>query len=61
MHYTEDIRHAPDEEYVCWCSRVSKGDVCNAIREGAESLAAVRAVTGACTQGLCAHKNPRGR
>lgn len=61
MNFTEDILNAPDEEYVCWCSGVSKGDVLRAARHGARTLDHIRAATGACLAGRCRERNPRGR
>lgn len=61
MEFTGDIRYAPDDEYVCWCSRVSKGDILRAIRQGSQTLEDIKAVTGAYRQGQCMEKNPRGR
>ncbi len=61
MKFTSDIRFASDDEYVCWCSCISKGEVLRAIQQGAKTIDDIRAVTGACTQERCAEKNPRGR
>lgn len=59
--YTENVFEAPDGESVCWCSRVTKGTILAAIRQGATTLGAVRAATGACTVGRCQELSPRGR
>ncbi len=56
-----DIRQAPPEELVCYCSGVSKGRILEAMAQGAASLAQVKAATGACTQGRCRELSPRGR
>ncbi|MEG2172799.1 MAG: (2Fe-2S)-binding protein [Desulfovibrionaceae bacterium] len=61
MKFTDDILHAPDSELVCYCSRVSKGDILQAQATGATTLAEIKAVTGACTVAHCAVKSPRGR
>jgi NAD(P)H-nitrite reductase large subunit len=59
--YTPDIRQAPDDELVCYCSGVSKGRVLEAIASGARTLADIKALTGACSVGRCRELNPRGR
>jgi nitrite reductase (NADH) large subunit len=59
--YTPDIRLAPDFETVCHCSNVTKADILRAKQNGATSLADIKEMTGACTQGRCRETNPRGR
>ncbi|MBU2548048.1 MAG: (2Fe-2S)-binding protein [Proteobacteria bacterium] len=59
--FTENIRYAPDDELVCYCSGVTKRRILSAFRAGATSLADIKAVTGACTVGRCKELNPRGR
>lgn len=59
--YTEDIRLAPDSEPVCYCSNVTKGDILKAVAEGAQSLADIKKMTGACTVSRCKEMSPRGR
>lgn len=49
------------DEIICWCSRVTRARICKAIKGGAQSLAEIRAVTGACTVGRCKELNPKGR
>ena len=61
MHYSQDILSAPDEELVCYCSGVSKGEILAAARAGAKTLAEVKAATGACTVSRCKELSPRGR
>ncbi|WP_308774561.1 (2Fe-2S)-binding protein [uncultured Bilophila sp.] len=61
MDFTQDIWSAPDDEFVCWCAGVSKGEIVRAKQRGAVTLDDVRAATGACRQGQCREKNPRGR
>jgi NAD(P)H-nitrite reductase large subunit len=39
MPFSEDIRHAPETETVCYCSEVTKGDILRAVTEGARSVA----------------------
>ncbi len=59
--FTEDIRAAPGTEMVCYCAQVTKADILRAVAQGARSLAAVKAATGACTQARCRETSPRGR
>lgn len=61
MPFTEDIRKAPDTETVCYCSKVTKANIQRAKREGAHTLAEIKAATGACTQGRCKETSPRRR
>ena len=59
--FTEDIRNAPGTEMVCYCSQVTKADILCAKEKGVQSLAEIKAATGACTQGRCKEASPRGR
>ncbi|MDI6796334.1 MAG: (2Fe-2S)-binding protein [Desulfatibacillaceae bacterium] len=61
IFYTKDIRLAPDFETVCYCSSVTKADILRAKQKGATSLADIKKMTGACTQGQCRQVSPRGR
>ena len=61
ISFTEDIREAPGTEVVCYCSRVTKEDILRAKEKGAETLAEIKAATGACTKGRCKETSPRGR
>lgn len=59
--FSEDIRVAPGTETVCYCSQVTKADILCAKKNGARTLAEIKAATGACTQGRCKETSPRGR
>jgi NAD(P)H-nitrite reductase large subunit len=59
--YTENVLDAPDSEIVCWCSRVTKGTILAAKRQGATNLGEIRTATSACTVGDCKRQSPRGR
>ena len=59
--YTEDILKAPLNEMVCYCSKVTKGQILAAIQEGARSLEAIKTATGACSMGKCKELSPRKR
>ena len=61
MKFTPDILQAPDEELVCYCSGISKGQIKEAIQKGARSLQDIKEVTGACTISRCKELNPRKR
>lgn len=60
-HYTENVLEALDSEIVCWCSRISKQTILQAVIDGARTLEDVSRMTGACTQGNCRRLSPRGR
>jgi len=57
----EDIRFAPETTMVCYCSNVTKGEILNAIRQGAKDINDIRSMTGACTVGRCKELSPRKR
>ena len=59
--FTDDILQAPQDETVCWCSKVSKLQILEAKRNGAKTMADIRRMTGACTVGQCKELSPRGR
>ena len=59
--FTPDILDAPDDEFVCWCSRVNKETILAAKAWGAATLEQIRVMTGACTVGRCKELSPRGR
>lgn len=58
---TEDVRKAPLDETVCWCSGVSKRTILDAVSRGGRTLDDIRRMTGACTVGRCRELSPRGR
>lgn len=45
---------------VCYCSQVTKGQIIDAIHDGAKTLADIKRMTGACTIGRCKELNPSG-
>jgi len=61
MRMEEDIRSAPEDTVVCYCSNVTKGEILSAIREGAKDMNDIKAMTGACTVGRCKELSPRKR
>ncbi len=61
LEFSADILTAPPEELVCYCSRVSKGEILAAMRAGAKTLEDIKRATGACREGRCKELSPRGR
>lgn len=49
-----------NEEMICYCSNVTKGQIIDAINDGARTMADIRRMTGACTVGKCKELSPRG-
>lgn len=49
-----------NEEIVCYCSNVTKGEIINALDNGAKTLADIKKMTGACTVGKCKELSPTG-
>lgn len=49
------------QEMVCYCSNVTKGQITEALQQGAETLDDIRRMTGACTKGNCKELSPRGK
>lgn len=56
-----DLRDAPDNEIVCYCKKVTKGKIIEAIRKGAKDLKAIQKMTSANTGDKCKIMNPKGR
>ena len=54
-------RDAPATELVCYCGKVSKGAIVEAIQRGAYTLPVIKIMTGACQGKDCEELNPRGR
>lgn len=49
-----------NQEIVCYCSNVTKGQIVDAIKDGAKTLNDIKEMTGACTIGRCKELNPAG-
>ncbi|MCS5422088.1 MULTISPECIES: (2Fe-2S)-binding protein [Psychrilyobacter] len=47
-------------EYICYCDKVTKGDIASAVFKGAKTLKEVVAVTGAMMNPDCERNNPKG-
>jgi NAD(P)H-nitrite reductase large subunit len=59
--FTPNIFDAPDDEIICWCTMVTKGQVCKAIADGFTTLDALHERLGILRGKQCAEKSPRGR
>lgn len=49
-----------NEDMVCYCSNVTKGQIVAALEQGAKTIDDIRKATGACTLGKCKEMSPRG-
>lgn len=47
------------KEIICYCSNVTKGQIVDALDNGAKTLDDIRKSTGACTKGQCKELSPR--
>jgi len=56
-----DLLKAPDSEIVCYCKKVSKGEIIKAIKNGAKDLDDIQKITSANTGNQCKTMNPKGR
>ncbi len=56
-----DVENLLDEDRICYCIGVTKGEITKAIDEGADSLEAIREATKACTGSDCKSTNPLKR
>ena len=59
--FTPNIMDAPDDEVVCWCANVTKGQICEAIASGIHTLDRLHAELGILRGDQCTEKSPRGR
>ena len=57
----QEMLTAPPEAMVCHCSGVTKGQIEAAMKKGAQSLADIKAATGACGVARCEELSPRRR
>lgn len=48
-----------NNEIVCYCNHVTKGQIVEAMDNGARTLNDIRKMTGACTKGNCKVLSPR--
>lgn len=61
MTASTDWKKAPASQTVCYCKNVNKEEIVRAIAKGAETVQDISRLTGACTGGECATKNPSGQ
>ena len=47
-------------EYICYCDKVTKGDIVTAVFGGAKTIKSVIEVTGAMKNPNCQENNPKG-
>ena len=47
-----------NNEIVCYCSNVTKGQILEALKNGASTLDDIRKLTGACTVAKCKELSP---
>jgi len=58
LKYTDTLG---DNDYICWCKKVTKKTILDAIRDGAKTLADIKKTTQACTGNDCKNTNPLKR
>ncbi|MDO4841383.1 MAG: (2Fe-2S)-binding protein [Phoenicibacter congonensis] len=47
------------DEIICYCSNVTRGDIEQAMNDGAKTLKDIKLATGACTVCRCEELNPK--
>lgn len=50
-----------NHELVCYCDHVTKGQIIEAMEQGAKTLNDIRRMTGACSSCKCEENNPKKR
>ena len=50
-----------NDQIVCYCDHVTKGQIIAAMEQGARTLKDIKAMTGACCSCRCAELNPSGK
>ena len=53
-----DVTTLSDDDYICYCTKVDKKTIVDAIHTGATTLKAIKETTTACTGDECAALNP---
>ena len=56
-----DVTTLSDDDYICYCTKVDKKTIVDAIHTGATTLKAIKETTTACTGDECAALNPNKR
>ena len=49
-----------NDQLICYCDNVTKGQILEAMEQGAKTLADIKRMTGACCSCKCAELNPSG-
>lgn len=57
----EEVVHMgkKDDEMICYCSNVTRGQIIEALENGAKNLNDIKKMTGACTLRECKTLSPR--
>ncbi|NYT04033.1 MAG: NAD(P)H-nitrite reductase [Candidatus Methanofastidiosa archaeon] len=50
-----------EDEMVCYCKKVRRSEIVEAIKNGAKSFSDIQKMTDACTGDQCETLNPKGR
>ena len=50
-----------NNELICYCDNVTKGQIIAAMEAGAKTLRDIKEMTGACCSCKCAEMNPSGK
>ena len=56
-----DVNTLSDDDLICYCTKVDKKTIVDAIKNGANSLKTIKEATTACTGDECAIVNPNKR
>ncbi len=56
-----EVENLSDDERICYCIGITKGEIVAAVRAGASTLDEVKKATKACTGSDCKHTNPLKR
>ncbi len=59
--FSGDVENLSDEDKICYCIGITKGEINHAIDNGATSLQSIREQTKACTGSSCKTSNPQKR
>lgn len=54
-------KRSGNDEIICYCDHVTKGEIIDAMEQGARTLPEIKRMTGACTSCRCAELNPSGK
>ena len=56
-----DVSTLSDDDLICYCTKVDKKNIVDAIKNGANTLKSIKETTTACTGDECAIVNPNKR